>query len=80
MGGSLRRSASRRLGILALWRMVLARRPPSHTHSRMPNGVLEHFVAVNESRFGFEQTTEHLGWVMKQEWMALQAVVPPSVD
>ena len=42
--------------------------------------VLEHFVAVNESRFGFEQTTEHLGWLMKQERMALQAVVPPSVD
>lgn len=40
----------------------------------------EHFVAVNESRFGFEETNEHLGWLMKQERMTLQAVVLPSVD
>jgi GNAT superfamily N-acetyltransferase len=45
---------------------------------RPPVAVLESFVALNESLFGFGETAEQLGWLMEQERQVLLLLA--SVD
>jgi GNAT superfamily N-acetyltransferase len=45
---------------------------------RPPEAVLERFVALNQSLFGFGETAEQLGWLMEEERQVLLLLA--SVD